>query len=56
MTAGFSRNMVIDDVVNVHNCMFTTASWGGAQTTLYTSTSADPDDNGLDHRIPEVGR
>lgn len=52
VTAGFSRNMVIDDVVNVHNCMFTTASWGSAQTTLYTSDSADADDIVFDHRIP----
>jgi hypothetical protein len=52
VTAGWSRNMVIDDVVNVHNCMFTTASWGGSQTTAYTATSADADDIVFDHRIP----
>jgi len=52
VTAGWSRNMVIDDVVNVHNCMFTTASWGGTQTTAYTSVSADADDIVFDHRIP----
>ena len=52
VTAGWSRNMVIDDVVNVHNCMFTTASWGGAQTPNYTSVSADADDIVFDHRIP----
>jgi serine protease AprX len=52
VTAGWSRNMVIGDVVNVHNCMFTTASWGGAQTPSYTSVSADSDDIVFDHRIP----
>lgn len=52
VTAGWSRNMVISDVVNVHNCMFTTASWGGGQTTAYTSLSADSDDIVFDHRIP----
>ncbi|MFM1872034.1 MAG: hypothetical protein RL398_1456, partial [Planctomycetota bacterium] len=52
VTAGFSRNMVIDEVVNVHQCMFTTASWGDARTTLYTSVSADSDDIVFDHRIP----
>jgi hypothetical protein len=52
VTAGWSRNMVIGDVVNVHNCMFTTASWGAAQTTAYTSVSADADDIVFDHRIP----
>ena len=50
--AGWSRTMVIDDVVNVHNCMFTTASWGGSQTSAYTATSADADDIVFDHRIP----
>ncbi|MCA8973879.1 MAG: S8 family serine peptidase, partial [Planctomycetes bacterium] len=52
VTAGWSRNMVIGDVVNVHNCMFTSASWGGTRTTQYTSTSADSDDIVFDHRIP----
>ncbi len=52
VTAGFSRNMVIDDVVNVHNCLFTTASWGNARTTVYNSISADADDIVFDHRIP----
>ncbi|MBL8724181.1 MAG: S8 family serine peptidase [Planctomycetes bacterium] len=52
VTAGWSRNAVISDVVNVHNCMFTTASWGASQTTAYTSVSADADDIVFDHRIP----
>lgn len=52
VTAGWSRNMVISDVVNVHNCMFTTASWGNGLTTTYNSTSADADDIVFDHRIP----
>ena len=49
---GLSRNQVIDDVVNVDRCMFTTASWGNSRTTLYTSISADADDIVFDHRIP----
>ena len=52
VTAGNSRNMVINAVVNTHTCMFTTASWGSAQTTLYTADSADADDIVFDHRIP----
>jgi hypothetical protein len=52
VTPGWSRNMVIDEVVNVHRCMFTTASWGGNQTPLYNATSADADDIVFDHRIP----
>ncbi|MBK8977299.1 MAG: S8 family serine peptidase [Planctomycetes bacterium] len=47
-----SRNAVIGQVVNTHQCMFTTASWGDARTTLYTSISADSDDVIFDHRIP----
>ncbi len=52
VTAGWSRNQVISDVVNVHNCLFTTASWGNTRTTQYTSISADADDIVFDHRIP----
>lgn len=52
VSAGWSRNMVIGEVVNVHNCMFTTASWGGGLTSAYTSESADADDIVFDHRIP----
>ena len=52
VNSGLSRNAVINQVVNTHNCMFTTASWGGARTFFYTSTSADSDDVVFDHRIP----
>ncbi|MCB9877437.1 MAG: S8 family serine peptidase [Planctomycetes bacterium] len=52
VTAGFSRNQVIDQIVNGNNCMFTTASWGGALTGSYNATSADADDIVFDHRIP----
>lgn len=52
VTPGFSRNAVLGEVVGVHQCMFTTASWGNAQTTAYTSVSADADDIVFDHRIP----
>ncbi|MBI5852745.1 MAG: S8 family serine peptidase [Planctomycetes bacterium] len=47
-----SRNAVLGVVVNTHECMFTTASWGDARTRLYTSISADADDIIFDHRIP----
>jgi len=52
VTGGWSRNAVIGDVVNVHSCMFTTASWGGGVTSAYTAVSADADDIVFDHRIP----
>jgi serine protease AprX len=51
-TAVGTRNAIINTVVNTHQCMFTTASWGAAQTTAYTSVSADADDIIFDHRIP----
>ena len=51
-TAVGSRNAIIGTVVNTHQCMFTTASWGNARTTQYTSISADADDIIFDHRIP----
>ncbi|MDA0932559.1 MAG: S8 family serine peptidase [Planctomycetota bacterium] len=47
-----SRNSVIGTLVNTHQVMFTTASWGNARTTAYTSVSADADDIIFDHRIP----
>ena len=47
-----SRNTTIGVLVNTYNCMFTTASWGDALTTQYTSVSADADDIIFDHRIP----
>lgn len=49
---GSSRNAVIDQLVNTNHVMFTTASWGAAQTAAYTSVSADADDIVFDHRIP----
>ncbi len=52
VTSGFSRNAVINRVVNDFDCMFTTASWGNSRTTAYTSISADADDVVFDHRIP----
>ena len=47
-----SRNTILGQVVNTHNAMFTTASWGNATTTSYTSDSADADDIVFDHRLP----
>lgn len=47
-----NRNAVINTLVNTHQGMFTTASWGGSRTTQYTATSADADDIVFDHRIP----
>lgn len=47
-----SRNTIIGQVVNTYSCMFTTASWGNAVTTAYTSDSADADDIVFDHRLP----
>ena len=47
-----SRNATIGVVVNTHQCLFTTASWGDARTRAYTSVSADADDIIFDHRIP----
>jgi len=52
VNSGLSRNAVINAVVNTNQCMFTTASWGNARTTQYTSISADADDVVFDHRIP----
>ncbi|MCA8952467.1 MAG: S8 family serine peptidase [Planctomycetes bacterium] len=52
VTAGNSRNQVINAVVNTYRCLFTTASWGNTPTTSYTSISADADDIIFDHRIP----
>ncbi|MBM4062762.1 MAG: hypothetical protein FJ265_16955 [Planctomycetes bacterium] len=52
VTPGWSRHGVIAEVVNTHNCMFTTASWGNALTTAYTSISAQTDDIVFVHRIP----
>jgi hypothetical protein len=47
-----SRNATIGTLLNTHQVMFTTASWGDARTTQYTSVSADADDVIFDHRMP----
>lgn len=46
-----SRYQVVSDLVNIHNVSHTTASWGGARTFFYTSTSAESDDIVFDHDI-----
>ena len=46
-----SRYQVVSDLVNTHNVSHTTASWGGARTFFYTSTSAESDDIVFDHDI-----
>ena len=46
-----SRWQVFSDLVNIHNVSHTTASWGGARTFFYTSTSADSDDIVFDHDL-----
>ncbi|HEB53907.1 MAG TPA: hypothetical protein ENI87_11700, partial [bacterium] len=46
-----SRWQVVSDLVNIYNVSHTTASWGNAQTTAYTSVSADADDITFDHDI-----
>jgi serine protease AprX len=51
VTAGMSRYQVIQELVAVHDVMFTTASWGDATTTAYTAVSADTDDILFDHDI-----
>jgi hypothetical protein len=51
-TATASRNAVVGALIATHQVMFTTASWGDARTTMYTSISADADDIVFDHRMP----
>lgn len=46
-----SRYQVVQDLVNIHKVMFTTASWGGGRTRAYTATSASTDDIIFDHGI-----
>jgi hypothetical protein len=46
-----SRWQVVETLVNTHQVMFTTASWGGARTRAYTSVSADTDDIIFDHDL-----
>ena len=48
---GVSRWQVVEALVNTHQVMFTTASWGNGFTTTYTSLSADADDIVFDHGI-----
>ena len=47
-----SRYQVVSDLVNLHSVSHTTASWGDALTTQYTSVSAEADDIVFDHDIP----
>jgi hypothetical protein len=51
VTPGVSRWQVVRDLVNLHDAMFTTAAWGSARTTFYTSISASSDDIVFDHDI-----
>jgi len=46
-----SRWQVVSDLVNIHDVSHSTASWGHARTTSYTSISADADDIIFDHDI-----
>ncbi|MEQ1633199.1 MAG: S8 family serine peptidase [Planctomycetota bacterium] len=48
---GTSRWQVVEALVNTHEVMFTTASWGNGLTANYTSISADADDIVFDHGI-----
>jgi hypothetical protein len=47
-----TRWEVVRSLVGTYEAMFTTASWGHAPTTYYTSISADADDIVFDHDIP----
>src|SRR5690606_36408561 len=49
---GVSRWQVVQELVTNRDVMFTTASWGDARTTQYTSISADADSIVFDHDIP----
>lgn len=49
--AGVSRWQVVQSLVQTHEVMFTTASWGNGLSTTYTSVSADADDIVFDHGI-----
>ncbi len=51
-TNSTSRWQTVSDLVNIHEVMHTTASWGGARVRTYTSVSADSDDIVFDHDIP----
>ena len=49
--ATVSRWQVVEQLVQTHEVMFTTASWGNGLTTSYTSITADADDIVFDHGI-----
>ena len=51
VNAGLSRWQVIEDLVNNHEVMFSTSSWGNALSRSYTAISADCDDIIFDHGI-----
>lgn len=51
LNVGVSRWQVVDSLVNTHEVMFTTASWGNGLTANYTSITADADDIVFDHGI-----
>ncbi len=46
-----SRYTTFGNLVNTYNVSHTTASWGGARTFFYTSTSASADDMIFDHDL-----
>jgi len=46
-----SRWQVFDELVNIHNVSHSSASWGDARTTAYTSISAESDDIVFDHNL-----
>ena len=48
---GVSRWQVVETLVNTHEVMFTTASWGSGLSASYTSITADADDIVFDHGI-----
>ncbi|MEO0477851.1 MAG: S8 family serine peptidase [Planctomycetota bacterium] len=46
-----TRYQVVEDLVQIHDISFTTASWGNGRTFDYTAISADSDDIVFDHGI-----
>jgi serine protease AprX len=48
---GTSRWQIVQDLVQTHEVMFTTSSWGNGLSTTYTSITADADDIVFDHGI-----
>ena len=51
-TVGVSRYVTLGDLVTVHGCTFTTASWTHGFSTTYTNLDAYADEIIFDHRIP----